>query len=450
MSPTIRYYVTGILIFIVALAVGQLQVNLPVRLLLGVLSLHYLWRACTFKEGSSHPIGFYLLFSGLYVFAAFSEVALFGNRLNLDPVLMGDLADMGVSFLIFVTAGYLLFRKDMSGGDIAPDVDREMVSAAIYACMALFLICTSLTIWSYGTSIGSISRADLYAGDTSVLTVLRGILAMGFGVAAALLVSEERRIGMRLNRQRMLLFATLAAYVFVDLLILGDRRLPLMAMLGVGGLMLPRRFTWPQIISATVLGLTFFVYGFVRNTPPSQWMATITSGDILLAFSPASTEFGGLAFIGQAIGNFDHTLAGFPTYFDGLLQLFPRALINNRPLSPTEWFVQSYYPDLAAVGASYAFNQVIEARMNLGLFGIVLVGLVTGFAIALLSRLHHRGVPYGIPLCINVFCFSMRMDMVSIVRTGIVAAMGVVFVLMVAAMARRHTRDDRIDTRRIL
>lgn len=437
MSPSIRHYLVGVFIFVIALALGQLEIDLAARLLIGILSLHFLWRACTFDVGSSHPIGLYLLFSGLYVFAAFSEVALFDNRLNLNPVLMGDLADMGVGFLICVAGGYLLASRKGADDDVRPDANGEMVSAAIYACLLLFVVCTSMTILLYGASVGTISRADLYSNDSSILTVLRGILAMGFGVAAALLVTAEKREGHRLSLQRVLLFTTLAAYVFVDLLILGDRRLPLMAMLGVGALMLPKRFTWPQIGVAAVLGLTFFIYGFVRNTPPSQWIATITSGDIALAFSPASTEFGGLAIIGQAIGNFDYTLAGFPTYLDGVLQLFPRTLIENRPLSPTEWFVQSYYPEFAAVGASFAFNQVIEARINMGIFGIVLVGTITGLLIALLSRLRYRGVPYGIPLCLNVFCFSMRMDMVSIARTAIVAALGVVFILLVAAMSRR-------------
>lgn len=440
MSPIFRHYIIAVLIFLFALALEKLQVGLIIRLFVGIFSLHYLWRACTFEEGSGHPVGLYFLFSGLYVFAALSEVALFGNRMNLDPVLMGDLADMGVGFLIFVAAGYLIFRRTPSQNNDIANIDSEMVSAAIYACIALLFLCTSLTIWSYGTSIGSISRSDIYSNDSSILTVLRGILAMSFGVTAALLVSNERRTSQRNRSQRILLFTALFVYASIDLLILGDRRLPLMAMLGVATLMLPKRFTWFQFSTGIIFGLTFFIYGFVRNTPPSQWMATITSGDILLAFSPASTEFGGLAIIGQAIGNFDDPLAGFPTYLDGLFQLFPRAIVADRPLSPTEWFVQSYYPDLAAAGASYAFNQVIEARMNFGLPGILLVGFVSGLAIALISRLRHWGVPYGVPLCINIFCFSMRMDMVSIVRTAIVAVMGVVFVMTIAAMARRDAR----------
>lgn len=438
MSPAIRNYTIGILIFVVSLAFGQLQVGLTIRLALGVLALHYVWRACTAREGSSHPMGLYLLFSGLYVYAAFSEVALFGNRLNLDSGLMGDLADMGAGFLFFAAAGYLVCRRTERDRGPSVAVSKEMVTASIFSCLLLFAVSTTIILLTYGGSIGSISRAELYSAENSLLTVIRGVIAIGLGVSAALLVTYEDRIGSKLNNTRLFLFGTLGAYVAVDLLIMGDRRLPLMAIMGVAALLLPKRFTWRQIIVVSVLGVTFFLYGYVRNTPPSQWIGTITSGDILLAFSPASTEFGGLAFIGQAIGNFDYSLAGFPTYIDGVVQLFPRALVENRPLSPTEWFIQSYYPDLAAVGASYAFNQVIEARMNLGLLGIAVVGVITGSGIAWLASVRFFGAPVGIPLCINVFCFSMRMDMVSIVRTGIIATFGMMVILMIAVMARRN------------
>lgn len=440
MSSTARYYTASVVLFAVALLIGLLQANLSVRLAISVLALHFAWRACTVSEGSTHPIGLYLALSGLYVFAAFSEVALFGNRQNLDPGLMGDLADMGVGFLLFAATGYLLCRRDGPVRANFSEVDLTMVKSSIYVCLILLIISTSLIIFVYGTSIGSISRADLYSNDSSLLTVIRGVLATSFGISAVLIIGYERRTNDRLSAGRRLLLLSLILYSLVDLLILGDRRLPLMAIIGVGSVMLPSRFTWRQISIVTVLATVLFFYGFVRNTPPNEWIGTISSGDILLAFSPASTEFGGLAVIGQAIGDFDHALAGFPTYADGLLQLIPRVLYESRPLSPTEWFIKNYFPELAASGASYAFNQVIEARMNFGLFGIAVIGLITGAAIALLVRIQYRGAAIGIPLCANVFCFSMRMDMVSIVRTGVISAIGTVTVLVIAETAARLSR----------
>ena len=438
MSRTAVHYATGVSIFIAALIFGLLKLSPALHFLLGILSIVYLGRACSVREGSNSVISLYLMFSGLYIFAAYSEVVFLGNRLNFDTALMANLANMGVLFLVSVTSSYLICRKDRPMDEGIRSVSGEMVGAAIYTCMALFIVTTVFTVALYGTEVGTISRSDLYSNYSAALTLLRGILAIGFGVTAALLVSFEERAGQRYRGYRTILIATMSAYIFVDLLILGDRRLPLMAMLGVGVVILQKRFTWRQICAAAVFAFALFIYGFVRNTPPSQWLDTITSGDILLVFSPASTEFGGLATIGQAIGNFDYPLSGFPTYFDGVPQLLPQGLIDSRPLSPTEWFVQNYYPELAAIGASFAFNQVIEARLNLGLFGIVLVGLITGIAIALLSRLRYFGAPVGVPLCLQIFCFSMRMDLVSIIRTGIIAGLGVVFVLAVATLVRRR------------
>ncbi|QIG54266.1 hypothetical protein G6N82_09015 [Altererythrobacter sp. BO-6] len=439
MSLTARYYVIGVSIFIGTLIFGLLELTPALHFFLGVFSIWYLGKACSVKDGSNSVIVLYLIFSGLYVFAAYSEVAFLGNRLNFDTTLMANLANMGLLFLVAVTSGYLVCRKNTSMSGRVHHVSGEMVSAAIYTCVVLFVTSTLLTISLYGTEVGAISRGELYSNYSSTLTLLRGILAIGFGVAAALLVSHEKRIGQGRRGHRTLLFATLSAYIIIDLLILGDRRLPLMAILGVAVVMLPKSFTWKQICAAIIIAFALFIYGFVRNTPPSQWLDTITSGDILLVFSPASTEFGGLATIGQAIGNFDYPLSGFPTYLDGVPQLFPQALIDDRPLSPTEWFVQNYYPELAAIGASFAFNQVIEARLNLGLLGVAFVGVITGIGISLLSRLRYCGAAIGAPLCLQVFCFSMRMDLVSILRTSIIAGLGAALVLMVATLARRGT-----------
>ncbi len=443
MKSPVTYLGAAILLFIAEMFLALMSASLSLRLAFGILALHYAWKACTCRDGSAHPIGLYLLVSGIYVFAALVEVALLGNRLDLDPILMGDLADMGVGFLICTAFGFLVFREKVAPPPQASTVDGIMVQTTISVCTALMVICAVMIFYIYGFSIGGLSRSDIYSEESGILSLMRGLLAIGLGMGAAILTTYEKRIGYKLNVPRIQLFSTLAVYVMLDLLVLGDRRLPLMALLAVGTHFLPRRFTWPQVLGAAFLAIALFAYGFVRNTPPSGWLPVIMSGDIFLAFSPASTEFGGLSIIGQAIGNFDHRLMGFPVYSDAFLQIMPSWILDNRPLSPTEWFIQSYYPDLAAAGASYAFNQVIEARMNAGIFGVIAAGFLTGSAIAVISRFRYLGVPFGVSLAVYIFSFSIRMDFASILRTLIVASIGTALTLGIASFVRSSANIAR-------
>jgi uncharacterized membrane protein (UPF0136 family) len=220
-----------------------------------------------------------------------------------------------------------------------------------------------------------------------------------------------------------------------------------MCLLAAGELFLRRRFTWKQIAIGTVGAIVLFAYGYVRNTPPSTWWGKLTSGDILYVISPTSTEFGGLAIIGQSLGGFSGKVWNFPGYLDAFLQVVPRSIFPGRPLAPTEWFMDTFFPTLSATGASYAFNQVIEARLNACIIGIVAAGLVTGAVIGLLGRLRYRNAPIGIPLAIYIFAFSMRMDLASIMRTALIAGVGSGLVLAVAATMRLPGTAEGVGTR---
>lgn len=444
-APSFRLLGTAAFLYIAELCLALLSAPLSVRLFCGIAALHFTWRACTFREGSTHPIGLYLLTSGIYVFAALTEVAMFGNRLSLNPERMGDLAEMGAGFLFCAGIGYTLVRDTRPPRNASVRIDQIAVLTSNMVCTALFMICLIMTLRGYGFGIGNVSRADIYADENSLLSLVRGILALALGVAAAILVAYERSHGQPLRFARFQLFLTLVAYVSVDLLILGDRRLPMMAILSVATNFLPKRLNWRQVLIGSFAVFTFIMYGFVRNTPPSQWMSIISSGDVVLALSPASNEFGGMSIIGEAIYDFDRPAGDFPTYHEAFLQLVPKAILNDRPLSPTEWFARVYYPELATVGASFAFNQVIEAKLNAGIVGLVLAGFLTGAAIALCSRIRYSGVLIGIPIAVYIFTFSMRMDFASLLRTMIVAAIGLLIIIIPISLMRleRALKSER-------
>ena len=434
MSRASHFLIVSTLLFLAQLILSVIYPSLQLRLLLGIVAIYYTWKAATFRAGSNSPIGLYVLISAIYVFAALTEIAYFGNRMNLDPLLMGTLTDMGVAFLICVVGGYLLLDKAATPRSRALTVAPMHVTAAIWTCIFMLFACLTMAVAAVGFSIGGLSRSEIYSQDLSFLGLLRGLLSIGLGISAALLAALEKSDGRTYPLARLQLFGTLAAYALQDLLIFGDRRLPLVALLPVGVLFLRKRLTWKQISIGAAVAVVLFTYGFVRNTPPETWWATLASGEIFDVISPASTEFGGLAIIGQTIGGFTGKFWNFPPYIDAFFQIVPRAILPDRPLAPTEWFMDTFFPALSAAGASYAFNQVIEARLNAGILGVVAVGLITGALMSLASRLRYRGAPIGIPLVIYIFAFSMRMDFASILRTAVIAFLGAGVVLAVAAI----------------
>lgn len=431
-----KFLIQALLFFSVEFCFALLDAPLALRLIVGIVTIRLIWKACVQNFYFAHPISIYIIMSAFYVFAALSEVALFGNRLNLDPQLMGDLADMGVAFLLFAGVGFLLFGKSNAKEIKVVRVDRLTVVVALASSSILYLACLVEMVNNYGILIGSVSRADLYAEEVASLTLMRGLLAVWLGLVAAALVAHESTIGSKSVILRQWLYVLLFAYVMTDLLILGDRRLPLVAILGVLAVVYRKSPSVRVLLSGLALATVFIIYGYVRNTPPENWPSIIFSNQIFLTISPVSTEFGGMAIIGGAIVDFDSLLLNFPPYSDALLQVIPRSFLVNRPMSPTEWFINSYYPELAATGASYAFNQVIEARINLGLMGIAAIGCLTGTLLSLISRITISGIAFGVPVAIHIFSVSMRMDFASILRTSLMTFLGLAVLTSIMMLAR--------------
>lgn len=431
------YWSAAVLAYLCALIAGEFDLPLVLRLVFQVGTLCFVWSACTLSLGRMQPMAFYLPISGLYVLAPMLEVALLGNRLDLDAQRMALLADIGIGFLVCAAVGAALLPAASMPASYRPTLDAITANSAVNACVAMLVVSATMTLQRYGTAIGTISRADLYVEEYVLLSLVRGILSLSLGIAAAMIVAAERRAGLRLRGARGRLLVTLVVYTLVDLLILGDRRLPLIALLSVAMVLAPRRISWRAIAGAVGFVLLLTIYGMVRNTPPSEWASTLLGGEFFGALSPAANEFGGLAIIGGALDDLWRVAPDFPTYEQALLQVLPNALIDNRPLSPTEWFVWSHFPALAEIGASFAFNAVIEAMANGGAVGVAVAGGTTGLVISLLSRQRWAGAPIGLALASYIFTFSMRMDLASVLRTALVAASGLVVLLALTMLGRQ-------------
>lgn len=436
--------ILALLVYLAMLGAQALNCDVSTRLSLSALATLLIWAACGLSRGVQHPISLYVLISSPYVLAGMVEVVAFGNRVGLPPERMAALTGAGVGFLIAAAISCLAFGRDAPLRTERRLISAAMPTASLAVSVVLFVAAAAMTISRYGLTVGSMSRAELYSDLSSVLSFVRGLLAVSLGVAAAVLIAYERQSRRRLSVLRFILLGTLATYAAMDLLILGDRRLPLTAAIAVGAVLWRRRVGVRECVVALSLALLLFLFGYVRNTPPTEWATTVASGEILDLFSPAASEFGGMAIIGTEIDAFASPPQDFPTYESALLQQVPKAILPGRPLSPTEWFVWTYFPSLAASGGSFAFNAVIEALLNVGAIGVVLIGTLVGALIAIISKARFSGAQIGIPIAVYVFSFSMRMDFASILRSSLVAIIGATVVLVVATLvtspALRGTR----------
>jgi hypothetical protein len=360
------------------------------------------------------------------------EVVLFDNRLGLDADVMSSFADCGVFFVASAGVSHRLvysFIKSYGGTTFSPPVPTP-VAAVFSSCVAIVALTTSFTLVQYGREVGTLSRSDIYSDENAALSLFRGVTAIMIPIAAAFIRAQSLHTGQKYTKQWHFLFFLLFIYATTDLVVLGDRRLPLVAILAALLATEPKRISFRYVLLAA-LGATLLVfYGFVRGNPVSDWAAIIRDGDVLGAFSPAANEFGGIAIIASAISDLSALPRDFPSYVDAFSQLVPRSLHPARPPSPTEWFVSTYFPALASMGASFAFNAVIEAIANWGLTGVFLGGWVTGAVMGAITTLTFRGVRVGIPLATYVFVFSMRMDFASQIRTTMVAIFGLLIMVI--------------------
>lgn len=407
------------------------------KFICAILLLGVVWREFAAGKGPFAPEALFIGFSSLYVLTPGLEIALLGNRLGFSPDRIALGLDLGTGFLLAAAIAMALLGRERqrvapaprSGDGLRPDAT---IAAATVAFVAYF----GLLLKLYGTEIGAINRAELYSNESIGLSLVRVTVAMGVVFSAAQLRAPDAAPS---RRQWSAVLALASAFFLTDLIVLGDRRLGLSMLLAVGAVYGPRRLALRQVLPLVAGGAALLLFAMVRNTPPSEWLGILTSPETLVTFSPAAQEFGTMAVFLNSITDLHVFPADFPNYLEALPQLLPRSILPFRPPAPSEWFSATYFPDYAALGGSFAFNPVIEAMGNGGVFGVVLAGFVYGIALGRVAAVRALGSPVGVGLAAFIFSFAMRMETAALVRTGLMTAIGLIpYVTLSLLRSRRR------------
>lgn len=399
------------------------------------------WRT----HGLLHPLTLTLLASSAYVAAGPFELIAFPDDGIVSRGPMAAIFVYGLLFLVFAR-----FSGDAAGAAMnASRRLRPLLRDASPGTSALWLaavscIATSAAVAAiYGIDIGSITRADIYANEQSGLSAARSVTAALLVIGYAAWRDRVAR-GARTHVVVLACFvAGLLVFASSELLVLGDRRLLLSTALGIACAHGARRVPAYLPIAGAAGAILLLAYGFVRNRPPEEWSAIFDSLDAISALRPSNMEFGGFLVVAEYVLSLPSIPDDFPGYASALLQVFPRSILPDRPEAPSEWFIRTFFPDLAVLGYGYGFNAIVESVANFGVAGPALVGAVVGALLAMAGR---GRLTAGLAAFLAVFL--MRLDVASLMKTTILASIALAATLgarLAPAILEVALRGDRRD-----
>jgi hypothetical protein len=391
-----------------------------------VVVLGSVWRF-----GPVHPLTLTLAVSAAYVLAGPIELAAYGAYSLVSAEPMAEVLGQGALFLAAarlaaewpgrpLPAGRFLFEPGETGWTVP----------VALACTASVLVVV-LIVSTYGLQVGDIGRAEIYANESAALSAARIVTAVFVVLAYAGL--RARLVQSRTIDPVALGGFALSVGLFVaaELLILGDRRLVLSMLLGAASVHGVRRLPFALLALAAGGAALLFSYGFVRNRPVEDWAEAWASNEVVEMLRPSNFEFGGFLVVAENMLPIELLPRDYPGYASAFLQVVPKALLPGRPEAPSEWFIRTYYPDLAALGYGYGFNALVESIANLGAIGPAVLGALTGAALACVGR---SRVGAGIAAFLAIFL--MRLDLASLLRTALLCAVALVLVRGLQMTAR--------------
>jgi hypothetical protein len=389
----------------------------------------------------------FLAVSSFYPFTPVIDIAVLGQEFfNIRHSSLSLLLSMTLfgGFYVFSSLDLRASRPE-DRADPFDQVSFGLLAVLLYVAFFVYLFLYDRDI---GFAIGNRTRADVVSSMSALFAVTRFGFIIGLVImvgklwsmppnGAQAVLGSISTTGYRLARQTWHIVAALilvGAFLFIDVLFLGDRRLFLSFALASICVIAPRRMPVAAIIGLIALVGGLLTYQILRIFPFDDWGTIIYRVDVLKAISPANVEFGAFGRVADDILS-TWPIAQFPTYADAVFTLIPQVLYPDRPEPIGIWFVHSFYPAEWEIGGGYGFNLVIEALLNLGWFGPLILGSLIGLGFNVTVNLTrwHRLI-HG--LLVFALVFAMRFDMATLLKTVvIVAAMTVGWLILVARPA---------------
>ena len=302
-----------------------------------------------------------------------------------------DTAEVAVIGWYYVThlgafaAAYLFFRSDDGVVPVKYQLpDRNSLSAAIILYVSIKLFLWSVGAW-FGLSVET--YADGYLLHTKVpLIIAQLINHLGGAVFTLELIILVAMFG-RYRQFRFWIFAWILVVFLMTAIKLGARtQLILMA---ISSMVIYDRLVRPippHAVSLLGLGLLscFLVLGLVRNGLTADGLPF---GEGLFSQSSEfECLFGNVYDLGamKASGQIRDLPAGF--FLSDITSLIPQQIAPFSKISPSAWYVKTFYRSAEEGGQGFAFGTIAESVLGWSWFDLVLRGGVLGLLLATLHR----------------------------------------------------------------
>jgi hypothetical protein len=379
-----------------------------------VICLAFSAGANGWKHGAFSPISIIFASSAMYLVSPAIGLLADINIPLIDPALYFDVAlPIGLVYLFVLSAAYGLLRRKNSNSRRTPfriPSSNRMLFIGVLAIGGALLYMLSIYV-DLGT-VGVLSRGDLQLTVSTRTRILSFLVLAGalFGVASFV---EGKRVSPPYPTRVVFPFVIgLALFAYVSVFVLGDRRLLLSALAAILAILpLTRRQKSIAIFATVPLYLSFSLYSAFRNTPASGWKNIYDSINPWAFIDPSRGEFGGWARIAQDVLSKPFGEIWRLTTLELPLAVVPSALLPDRPVAPSVWYVNTFDPLTAARGGGFAFSIVVESFMNFWWVGPILLGFGIAWLIARFENTDRLRV-----IAVFVLAFSFRLDGVSLVQ----------------------------------
>ena len=283
------------------------------------------------------------------------------------------------------------------------------------------------SVYGYIFELNRLGRFSSASGN-GFLTIGIYIANSGLALVIAILLTRMAMNGGKPRHATEIITLTIYILIYcVFFVLIGDRRQVfslIMTIVCLYSIIIGLKAgVWRYILAACIFIIPFQIFSKARkySSSPLEMIDFIQNNFDTSWLNLSSGELGYSLFVTSKIfaENIDYMHGR--TYLDVLVNFVPRFIYPDRPLAPTQWFAQSFYPIAYQQGGSMGFSSVAEGYMNLGYVGVTISGFVFGVAMYWWYRklISKRDSVYKIAIyAASVpFMFTyIRMDTASLVK----------------------------------
>ena len=377
-----------------------------------------------YKDGVS-ALTVILITGYLYLFSGYLDIYFFSNQRELSLNGIAIYMNMGLLFFFFICVSRELFKCSAW---------RLTSKNATQVPIELKLLISMLLVFLFYKGITSIgiaffqSRSDNYEARSNILTLVRVLLSLSF---IWLIAKFDYK------KEFWFLLVTLVGFFIFEIVFLGDRRILLSTAACIFVALYNDGFIRKKHIVAMLFLVIFLLFfSWIRNAPPQTWIDLFSSrGTDLSVFSPMNLEFSGASIVAAKYYDYFGSYITESTLVGSLINILPGSVYALRETPPAVGFVEEFYPNVYAIGGTYAYSIVVDATANFGILGVFIFPLVLVFYISCCYKKRENRI--AVLYAIYLLVFVWRMELFSIFKIASLILIIHLFLYFIFSFTRR-------------